>query len=166
MTAAGPLGQAEAEFIDFTMKHTSSDYELVSQARDYLQQLGLHDKNRLERLSCQVPGTFGSLQALRKEVVRWVEDTCYLKLPQDESGVAMAEAAILLSAFAESDPLRFLSRTERPQRALIDELRHSLPMAVPQQRQTVMPTQSLQPIRAPSWLQKPLKAPRPAIANN
>lgn len=148
------------------MKRTSFDSELASQARRYLQQLGLHDENRLEDLSRQAAWNFGSLQALRKAVAGWVEDTCYLKLPRDEAGLSMAEAAILLSDIAAMDPERFLSRTARPARALIDELRLALPSAVPQEQQSAMPTQSLEPVSVSDWLGKPFGTPRPAAANN
>lgn len=148
------------------MNHTPIADEIANQARDYLQQLGLHDANRLNELSLHLSQQVGPLTAVRKTVGRWVEKTCYLKLPEHEAGLALAEAAILLSAIAERDPQRFLSFSERPKRALVDDLRLCLPVAVPEQRATAMPTQSLQPVSAPEWLRKPLPIPKTAVTEN
>lgn len=138
----------------------------ASQLRGYLRTLGLREPVRLERLTRNWGREFTNLADVRAGVARWMEQTCYLRLPEGEEGFALAEAAIVLSGIAEKDSASFLSRRQRPSRALVDELRLSLPLAVPAPVEGAMPVQSLEPVSAADWVRVPSAGRKPALARS
>lgn len=138
----------------------------ASQFLGYLRKLGLDDHVRLERLKRKWLSEVNTLGELRIHVADWMEQTCYLRLPEGEEGCAVAEAAIVLSGIAEKDPDSFLSLRQRPNRALVDELRLCLPFAVPAPLEGPMPVQSLEPLSAPDWLRVPVPLRKPALARS
>lgn len=148
------------------MNSTFSADLSASRLRGYLRTLGLREPVRLERLTRNWSREFTNIDEVRAGVARWMEQTCYLRLPEGEEGFALAEAAIVLSGIAQQDPASFLSRRQRPSRNLVDELRLSLPLAVPAPVEGTMPVQSLEPISAMDWMRVPSAGRKPAPARS